>query len=325
MKLSIGISESSAKRPYFDISATQVSVALLSDYLQLLSQIWNAQGNANNRVPALLRAFRWYSACHGHPIPEDRPVLHQVFGDRLFPCHLDSVVARDVMYRSEWFDYEMLKFMQAFLRPEDHFLDVGANTGLHTLLASTCLTTGRITCVEPDPKNLRRLHHLIALNQINNAMVHEVAASDASGHIVLEGADVFARMTPGTNAAGEGRAALVATARLDELLGNTTRVDYCKIDVEGAEWQVLKGMTEWMQRKTLPVVVFEMNGSLHAYGHQEEEFLSWLRAKGYKLANYRHHERTLRMGPPYDDNIFALTSEGVELASSRIPGLRIQE
>ena len=304
-------------------SATLVSVALLSNYLHLLSQIWNAQGNTNNRLPALLRAFRWYSACHGHPLSEDRPVLHQVFGNRIFPCHLDSIVARDVMYRSEWFDYEMLKFMQAFLRPDDHFLDVGANTGLHTLLAATCLTRGRITCVEPDPKNLRRLHHLIALNQINNAIVHEVAASDTFGHIVLEGADVFARMTPGINAAGEGRTQVVTT-RLDELLGNTARVDYCKIDVEGAEWQVLKGMTELMRYNNLPVVVFEMNGSLRAYGHQEEEFLSWLRAKGYQLANYRHRERTLRMGPPYDDNIFALTSEGIELASSRISGLRIQ-
>jgi FkbM family methyltransferase len=308
----------------FDVSASTVSVPLLSNYLHLLTQIWNAQGNADNRLPALWRAFRWYSACHGRTVPEDHPVLHPVFGDRLFPCYLDSIVARDVMYRSEWFDYEMLKFMQAFLHPEDHFLDVGANTGLHTLLASTCLTTGRITCVEPDPKNLKRLRHLIALNQINNAVVHELAASDTSGHIVLEGVDVFARMTPGTHAAGQGKTQ-VATARLDELLGKTARVDYCKIDVEGAEWQVLKGMTEWMQRQNLPVVVFEMNGSLHAYGYQEEEFLSWLQAKGYRLANYRHRERTLRMGPPYDDNIFALTAEGIELASSRIPGLRIQE
>ena len=43
------------------------------------------------------------------------------------------------MYRSEWFDWDMLHFLKSYLQPGDHFLDIGANTGLHTLLASTCI------------------------------------------------------------------------------------------------------------------------------------------------------------------------------------------
>ncbi len=298
--------------------------ALFASHLSILQRIWKAPGNAANRPLALIRAFRWFMACHFKSVSEDRPVLFPAYGDRIYPCYTDSIVARDVMYRSEWFDYDLLHFMHAFLQADDHFLDVGANTGLHTLLASTRITSGHITCVEPDPVNLARLRRLMDLNHIENATVLEVAASDVSGRVPLVGTDVFTRIAPAAAVTGTS-SRMMETARLDVLLGDVARMDYCKIDVEGAEWQVLRGMTGLMRRGALPVVVFELNGSLHAYGHREEEFLGWLRDQGYHLGHYTHQGRTLRLGPPFADDVFAFTTEGLENARARIPGLTIHK
>ena len=202
----------------------------MSPHLQVLQEIWNAPGNRPQRLAAVLRAAGWFGRCHLRP--GSGPVLQPVFGSRVYPCHTDSIIAKHVRYRSEWYDWDLLQFMKAVLRPGDHYLDVGANTGLHTLLAST--VTDRLTCVEPEPRNLERLRRTLALNGLESAVVLAVAADEREGSVALEGDDVFTRLRDG------GSAATVPAVRLDEALGAGARVDFAKIDVEGAEGRVLR-------------------------------------------------------------------------------------
>lgn len=315
-------------------------------HLSVLRQIWNAPGNASNRPLAVIRGIRWFVACHRKSVTDDQPVLFRAFADRLYPCYTDSIIAKHVMYRSEWFDHDLLHFMHDYLRPGDHFLDVGANTGLHTLLASTRITSGHITCVEPDPKNLARLRHALDLNHITNTTILPVAASDEAGTVELTGTDVFTRISPPSRSTiqrsmlkvqsskfevpssfNNPPSTTVSAARLDALLGPDARVDFCKIDVEGAEWQVLKGMTGLMERNALPVIAFEFNGSLRGYGHSEDEFLSWLRNRGYSLATCHHSRKELTFGTTFsaeDNDLFALTQAGVATVKERIPGIQIR-
>ena len=267
-------------------------------------------------------------ACHlsTTALPAEPAVIYPAFKDRLYPCYTDSIIAKHVMYRSEWFDWDMLHFIQAFLRPADHFLDVGANTGLHTLLASTRVTSGSITCVEPDATNLLRLRRALDLNHISNATVLPIAASDTAQTVHLDGQDVFARMAP-ANEAEASAARQIAAARLDDELGKDAQVDLCKIDVEGAEWQVLKGLTGLMARNALPVIIFELNGSLTAYGHSEVEFLNWLGDQGYSLATYDHERRVLTFGHSFTadvTDVYGFTQGGLMMVKERIPEIRVE-
>jgi len=300
-----------------------VSKPSLSGYFSVFRQVWTAPGNASNRPLALLRAFRWFVACHLKTNPDEDPLLFRAFGNRVYPCYTDSVIARDVMYRSEWFDRDLLFFMRDFLRPDDHFVDVGANTGLHTLLASTRITRGQITCVEADPKNVVRLRHALELNHISNVTILPVAASDAPGHAALEGSDVFTRVSPDSTPVSGRRT--VETARLDTALGPGARVDFCKIDVEGAEWQVLKGMTGLMERSALPALAFEFNGLLREYGHDEIDILTWLRDRGYLIATYDHDRHRLTFGNAFsaaDHDLFAFTKAGLAMVTERMPEIQ---
>lgn len=285
----------------------------MTAHLQVLREVWTAPGNQPNRLRAVWRAFHWFLSCRLRAGAE--PKLLPVFGARLYPCHTDSIIAKHVMYRSEWYDWDLLHFMNAFLQQGDHFLDVGANTGLHTLLAST--RTWHITCVEPEPRNLQRLRRTLALNQLNEVNVLPLAASDTAGQVSLVGSDVFTRISPPTS-----DSSTVPATRLDEVLDAQTRVDFCKLDVEGAEWLALRGMTGLMERCALPVLAFEHIGHLHAFGQNEGDFLQWLRTQGYALGVYHHATRTLDTREPFTgSDLIAFTEEGRSMIESRVPGL----
>lgn len=283
-------------------------------HLQVLREVWTAPGNHPNRLRAIWRAFRWFLCCHLRPGGE--PKLLPVFGARLYPCHTDSIIAKHVMYRSEWYDWDLLRFMNAYLQEGDHFLDVGANTGLHTLLAST--RTRRITCVEPEPRNVLRLRHTLAVNHLHEVALLPLAASDTAGQVRLEGSDVFTRISSGPATATE----TVPAARLDEVLDRDARVDFCKLDVEGAEWLALRGMTGLIERGALPLIAFEHIGHLRAFGENEGDFLQWLRAQGYTPGVYHHDTRTLDTREPLTGtDVIAFTQEGRRQIERRMTGL----
>ncbi|HCN78228.1 MAG TPA: hypothetical protein DIT13_13660 [Verrucomicrobiales bacterium] len=283
-------------------------------HLQVLREIWRAPGNQPRRLHAVWRAFRWFLRCHLRA--GSGPVLLAVFGARLYPCHTESIIAKHVMYRSEWYDWDLMQFINGYLQQGEHFLDVGANTGLHTLLAST--RTSHITCVEPEPSNVQRLRHTLEVNHLDGVTVLALAASDAAGEVCMEGNDVFARITsPAKNPQ------TVPAARLDEVLDPQTPVDLCKLDVEGAEWLALRGMTGLMQRGTLPVLAFEHIGHLHAFGQNEGDFLEWLRAQGYTLGVYKHEAHTLDLSEPFTGtDLIAFTQKGRRMIENRLSGMR---
>ena len=321
----------------------------LTSYASLLRQVWTAPGNAGHRVQALVRAAKWFQVRHQIPAPE-APVLLPVFDrQRTYPCYADSIIAKHVMYRSEWFDWDMLHFLRDYLQPGDHFLDVGANIGLHTLLASTRLDPakgGHITCIEPEPRNLTRLRHTLSLNHLSESVtVHPVAASDTEGTVTLTDHDAFARIRPVAEGADLGHfeaegadlgssnpqseirnprsSPPVPAIPLDKLLSGSETIHACKIDVEGAEWQVLQGATHLIKSGRLPCLILEFCGHLDRYGKTDTGFLDWLRTQGYLHHGvYDHTSRVLRHREDTDEDLYAFTAEGFRLLQHRLPELR---
>ena len=324
----------------FTIPCSLTPLIAAPAHLSVLSQIWAAPGNRGRRLSALIRALRWFVRCHRSPSLTD-PVLLPVFDQkRHYPCHVDSIIAKHVMYRSEWFDWDMLQFLRSYLQPSDHFLDIGANTGLHTLLASTRIDPaagGQIICIEPDPRNVQRLRHTLGLNHLDHVTVHPVAAAAQAGKVSLTGSDVFTRIAnpvagftnlvagvcdPGTPESTKKTTCdhAVDAIPLDDLLGDLTRpIAVCKIDVEGAEWEVLKGAQRLIASGRLPLLILELRGHLQAFGQNETDFITWLQAQGYRLARYQHDRGQFSFTPPFPEDVFALSDTAFETFSNRLP------
>lgn len=290
-------------------------------HLQVLRQVWSAPGNRGQRAAAVLRAARWFGRCHRRPgdLAHCSPVDLPVFGDRIYPCHTDSIIAKHVMFRSEWFDWDLMRFMDEFLRPGDFFLDVGANTGLHTVMASRRITSGKIVCVEALPRNLERLRRCLEINRITTAEILPAAASDRAGKASFAGDDVFAHIGH-QHDAGEGGIE-VETVRLDAVLPRE-KIHFAKIDIEGGEWAALRGLSGHMDGGQLPVFVFELNECIRGYGIEPGEFITWLRQQGYELCLYHHDEKRMEITTRPWGDVWAISEDGRRMIAERMPVVR---
>lgn len=148
--------------------------------------------------------------------------------------------------------YEPAKMaaVRHFLKPGMTFVDVGSNKGDFALLASRVTgPSGTILCFEPEPENCHWIRKSIELNGYKNIRLCELALSDRDGmaKLYLGRKSGWHTLLSGQQRSDAGTI-LVRAATLDSILAKLSiaHVDVMKVDVEGAELQVLEGA-----RKTL--------------------------------------------------------------------------
>ena len=135
--------------------------------------------------------------------------------------------------------------LRRHLRPGMTFVDVGVNKGDYSLLAARLLgDRGRVLAVEPEPENCAWFRHSVALNGYRSIDLLEAALSDSDGEATLHLGRHSGWHTLVAGVRGRDRGTItVPTRTLDGVLAERgiETVDVMKIDVEGAELQVLRG------------------------------------------------------------------------------------
>lgn len=211
------------------------------------------------------------------------------FGAKIAVALPDLIQAR--IYFFGFWEPNLTHFIRSSLRPGDSFVDVGANVGYFSLLASSIVgARGKVFSVEASPSIYRKLEQNIALNKCGNIQSFNVAASDVEGmlSIYLGNADNLGATTTVASVADKGAQVLEAVipARpLPEIIGvdNLLRARLIKIDVEGAESSVIRGIgallgqfsdeTEWVME------VAPQRGD----GSETAELLASFKQAGYTL------------------------------------------
>ncbi|UWQ94051.1 FkbM family methyltransferase [Rhodobacteraceae bacterium M385] len=226
------------------------------------------------------------------------PVLANLVPDepdaiQITECEIDGKemwfatnMERDPIQRSHrnkrFFEPEELTLIHSYLPKGGTFLDIGANVGNHSLYAGLFCDAGRIIPFEPNPLAYRLLVLNLVMNGLNDRTTFDYVgfgASDVDG----EGFSMTerrknlgaARMVP-----GEGE---IATLRPDDFLTDETP-DFIKIDVEGMEMSVLRGLQKTI-RRTRPVLLVEVDrNNIH-------DFADWRLANGFALpASIKHYK-----------------------------------
>jgi FkbM family methyltransferase len=156
--------------------------------------------------------------------------------------------------------------LQALLRPGNVFYDIGGNVGFFTLLGARLVgSTGAVYAFEPVPGNAVAIQRNASLNRATHVTVIQVALSDESGSrrlLLAEhagGAVLESVGSPPPDVAGSIE---VEAWPLDRLATERqlARPDVVKIDVEGAELNVLRGM-QGMLRGDRPAIVLELDSA----------------------------------------------------------------
>jgi FkbM family methyltransferase len=206
-------------------------------------------------------------------------------------------------------DYErgVAALVSKTVKPGDIFIDVGANIGFFTLYAARCVgPSGRVIAFEPDLENIALLNRNILENGFGDRVVCEAKAlSDKPGTLVLyrsahNGGDhtTYDRQAGIATFASEGKLDVhgaydqhsatdpripvsIEAVSLDSYLGDG-RVDFIKMDVQGAEGLALKGMANILRRANAPKIVFEFwPAGMELSGSSARAALELLQESGY--------------------------------------------
>ena len=207
-----------------------------------------------------------------------RPVAVGIGGARLLVPH--TAVASHVLAEFEPLTRAVLDDAAG---PGAVVVDVGANVGFHALrLARRIGPQGRLFAVEPAEENLAYLRANLEAQRLSNVEILPLAASDARG------TRDFYLQERGTHHGfferpeGRGRRVTVEAAPLDELLAGP--VDLVKIDTEGAELEVLRGMERLLAASPAVQVVVEWNLPLVLQaGRPYDELPAWLWSRGFAV------------------------------------------
>lgn len=177
--------------------------------------------------------------------------------------------------------------LERFLKPGMTAVDIGANVGYFSLLmASRVGPAGRVVSIEANPAMAALLRETVAMNGLDATVtVHNVAAADRAGEL-----DFY--IIPDRNLNGcilldewkgrvdPARLSRVRTAAADDILAHVGRVDMIKIDVEGAEHLVWKGLRRTLAKNPDIVVVLEYNAARHS---QAGPLAATMEADGFPL------------------------------------------
>ena len=152
---------------------------------------------------------------------------------------LDTVMGQNAY--GYFYEIEELAIIARHFRPGSIMLDVGANIGNHTIYAAKFLGARRIICIEPNPEAIMILRINVDLNQLHEQVDMRylgLGLSDSSGAAVI--ARTIAMNLGGATLASQAGGSIRLFAG-DELLQGQP-IDFIKIDVEGMELAVLKGL-----------------------------------------------------------------------------------
>lgn len=222
----------------------------------------------------LAACFRYYPLSRGQGRFVQYPLV-QRFADGL-PDEMETrtrsgvpifVSPQDYLGRMVFFfgthEPANLAVLRRLLPPSGVFWDIGANYGLFSLELSQSHPNSRIVAVEPQPRLVRFLRKSLQRNPAAAIRVLEKAVASTAGPLTLSvPSDSFARASLVERFDG-GSTFTVETVPLGALVEFYGSPDVVKIDVEGAELDVLRSGVELLRNQG-PTILMEVNDARHA-------------------------------------------------------------
>jgi FkbM family methyltransferase len=203
-------------------------------FLNTLVQIVHSESVGS--VKGVWRHLNWQARKLSHQFPCEIPLG----SSRLFVDQADSVAA--LVNAMGTYDFNNMSFLQTMLvRFGGVFVDVGANIGPYTLIASE-VSSCRVISIEPHPSAFRMLTNNIRWNRRTNVTSFDVALSDKNGCSWLtDGCELSVNRIAAPDSTGGMLP--IRTRTLQSVCSELGVIpDFIKIDVEGHEGSVLNGL-----------------------------------------------------------------------------------
>ncbi len=248
--------------------------------------------NKSNKLGALVRFVQWQFRAR----ISKAPFVHAFTEKSKLYVSKGETGATGNVYCGLHEFYDM-GFLLHLLKPGDLFVDIGANIGSYTILATAEIGAHTIS-VEPVPATFKRLTNNIDLNKIADlTLPMNIALGNKPG--VLR----FTKSFDTVNHVAtdqETDTIDVPVDTLDNILKQSNPI-LLKIDVEGFETEVLNGAENVLQNQSLKAIIIELNGSGGRYGYDELQIHNKLVNHGFAPFDYDPFARTLSARASFSD------------------------
>jgi FkbM family methyltransferase len=265
--------------------------------IQLLSTtmfILNHPLTRHNKLKAMAGFLRWQI---GARVLRKKIIVPWV-ADSKFISGIGETGLTGNLYTG-FMEYEDMLFVLHALQPDETFVDVGANVGAYTILASKVVGAKSIS-YEPLPNTVDRLKDQIQINRIDKLVsIQNKGVGESNGELFF---------TNNNNTINKvslaGQTAQTTKVKVITLDGDLEkdRSYFFKIDVEGFEYNVIEGGRETLLSPQTSALIIELNGSGDAFGHSNEEIHKQLVSLNFMPVSYDPFNRLLKQLSSYNTN-----------------------
>jgi FkbM family methyltransferase len=224
---------------------------------------------------------------HGIPLPSEE--MEFVVGPGLrFRGRPDEDGSFVELYLLRHEAPSLAPILDAALQPGGVFFDVGANVGLYTAWAASRVgSAGEVHAFEPVPRTRGYLETTVELNRLAQVRIVPLAVGAEPGSVDLHLVPGASGLSTTVSTSGPRGSTTIRVSRttLDAYVAQSRArpPDLVKIDVEGAEFEVIQGARALLESSHPPAVVFEsLEGHLRSSGTAARGIAEWLRGVGYR-------------------------------------------
>ena len=210
----------------------------------------------------------------------------------------DAGIVGNIYYGLYEFNESM--FILHYLRKEDLFLDIGANLGHYSLLASGIKNCKSIS-IEPVPDTFERLNQQVSINKLENKIsTLNIGIGDKCSKLNFS----VDKNTMNRIVDYKYKNSVQIPIKTVDIICDKKGVSLMKIDVEGYEKFVLQGSKIALKNKNLKAVIIEINFSNKFYGIENEEVSEILINNDFKPYKYNPLNRQLTKLKTYNKEQF---------------------
>lgn len=235
--------------------------------------------NRNRKGKAVTRFIRWQIGSRIAP----GSILVKFIGESRLIAEPGLAGATGNVYTG-LYEFEDMAFVLHCLRKDDLLVDIGANIGTYTILASSVIGA-RCMAIEPIPSAFKHLCDNVNINGIyDRARCLKIGISNTAG--ILRFTTSYGSMNHvSVNGNANSNTIEVPVKTLNEVIGDFEAF-LLKIDVEGYETRVIEGADDILAKENLHVVLMELRGHGKRYGFDES--MLHKRMLGYGFISCRY-------------------------------------
>jgi FkbM family methyltransferase len=209
---------------------------------------------------------------------------------RTFENNVIRMPTRFFRYFPNGYEKENFCFINEQIKPGMNVLDVGAHIGLMTVIFGKKVgDKGSVYAFEPTPTTIKILRETIKLNKINNISTIPAALADKKGKLTFyiseNAADNSNSLVNNHRTDRKEEKIEVEVNTIDDFIAEKkiSRIDFIKIDVEGAELKLLKGAAKIIKKDRPKMILSIHPEGIKNFGDSAEDIWKLLHDAGYKI------------------------------------------